>query len=79
MVVTLFGIFTLVRLLHSEKAEPQILTTPSDMVMPVRPWQPLKAYCPILVTLLGIVILVRLRQSEKAFCPILVTVSGMVM
>jgi len=58
MLVTLFGIVTLLRLVQSEKANSKILVTLFGIVMLVSPVQPEKAELPMLVTLFGIVTLV---------------------
>lgn len=56
ILVTLFGMLTEIKPVHSEKAPPPILVTLFGMVIDVRPEQPEKAPPPMLVTLLGIVV-----------------------
>ena len=59
IVVTLFGIFMLVRELHEEKSHFPIVVTLFGIFMLVRDLQPKKAQSPIVVTLFGIFMLVR--------------------
>ena len=58
LLVTLFGIVTLVSLLQPENALSPMLVTLSGIVTLVRPLQPENADFPMLVTLSGIVTLV---------------------
>ena len=76
MLVTLEGIVISLRLLHSEKARPSILVTPSGIFTFARFVQPLNADTPMLVTLEGSVISLRLLSSLKALKSILVTVNS---
>ena len=57
MLVTLFGIVTLVRPEQPEKAELPMLVTPLGITTLVRPGHRLNALSPILMTLLGIIVL----------------------
>ena len=79
IVVTLLGIFTLVRLLQPQKALFPIVVTLLGIFTLVRLLQPWNAQYPIVVTLLGIFMLVRLLQSMKAVFSIVVTLLGIVM
>ena len=62
--VTLSGMVTDVKPLHSWKAYEPIDVTPSGMVTDVKPLQPRKASCPIDVTLSGMVTDVKPLQPE---------------
>ena len=79
MLVTLFGIVTLVKEEQAAKAYPPMLVTLFGIVMLVKDSQPLKACQPMLVTLPGIVMLVKDLQSSRALLPMLVTLFGIVM
>jgi hypothetical protein len=77
MLVTLFGMVTLVRPVQPQKENPPMLATLLGMVIPVRLVQRLKALFSILVTLLGMVMPVRPTLPAKALL-MAVTLSGMV-
>jgi hypothetical protein len=76
MLVTLFGMVTLVSLQHIWNASIPILVTLFGMVTLVRDEQFSNAQSPILVTLSGIVTLVSFQQSQNASLPMLVTLFG---
>ena len=63
IVVTLFGIFMLVREWQQQKAYFPIVVTLFGIFMLVKEWQLLKAPSPIVVTLFGIFMLVSDSQS----------------
>ena len=78
MLITLSGIVTLVRLLHSSNADFPMLVTLSGIVTLVRLVHHLNAPFSMLVTLSGIVTLLRLVHLQNASSPILATLSGIV-
>src|SRR6202142_67469 len=83
MLVTLFGIVTLVKLPQAWNASAPMWVTLLPNVRLVSLSQAIKALSPMSVTVLGIVTLVRLLQPANASNPMLVTgrplmVSGMV-
>ena len=73
ILVTLSGIVTFVKLLHSPKAYFPILITLLPIVTLVKAVQKSNALSPILVTLSGIVMLIKLLQFSNAYPPILTT------
>ncbi len=78
MLVTLSGMETEGRLLHSAKVELLIVVTPAGIIIAeAKLLQPLKAELPMFVTLPGILIEGRLLQSWKAELPMLVMLSDM--
>ena len=77
--VTLFGIFMLVRDLHHPKADFPIVVTLFGIFMLVRDSQLQKVKYPIVVTLLEIFMLVRDLHHPKADFPIVVTLFGIFM
>ena len=81
MVVTLAGIYMLVKLVQFPNALLPILLKLVALLKSilVSPLQPLKDRSPMLLTPSGIVMLVRLGQFLKALFPMLVTLEGMVM
>jgi hypothetical protein len=76
MLVTLFGIVTLVRLEQPENALSPMLVILSCIVTLARLEQLEKVQLSMLVTLYGIVTLTRLKQFTKVPFPILVTLFG---
>ena len=78
IVVTLFGIFMLMREAHAKALFP-IVVTLFGIFMLVRDLQNSKAPSPIVVTLFGIFMLVRDLHPPKAKSPIVVTLFGIFM
>ena len=76
MLVTLPGIFILIRLQQSLKALSPILVRLPGRVILARLLHSLKAANPILVTLSGSITLARLVHPEKDSSPIVMTVDG---
>jgi hypothetical protein len=73
MLVTLLGMVTLVKLLHSSNAASPMLVTLSGIFTLAKWSQLLNAKCPIIVTLSGMATLVKLLHPSNAKSPMPIT------